>query len=371
MAGPARGLGLALSVSALLAATSHAQDVAPAPDVPIRLPAVTIAAPSRLPGAALPEDSVPSTVQTITGEELRQSGALSLQDYLRRLPGVTLNDEQGNSFQPGLQLRGFQVSPVTGVPQGVSVFVDGVRVNEPTVEEVNFDLIPMDEVERIELIRGPSAVFGRNTLGGSLNIVTRRGSGKPELTTSAEGGSFGRQKYRASLGGASGPLDYYVAGSLFREEGWRDHGAARVDKAFGKLGYHGGDTDVTLSFQYPDNRIEQPGSLPPDDVRNHRTRNFTGGDFFAPRLYLGTLNGRHALGDETSLAVNAFARKLDAEQFNASLISDNTRGFTDTLSFGGTVQLSYEPLLFGSRHHLTAGVEYAQHRVTSRVFEEK
>ena len=367
----ARGMGVALGLPLLLLSPATGQDVGPPPEPPLRLPAVTITAPARLPGAPLPEGSLPSTVQTITGEEVRQSGALSLQDYLRRLPGVTLNDEQGNTFQPGLQLRGFQVSPVTGVPQGVSVFVDGVRVNEPTVEEVNFDLLPMDDVERIELIRGPSAVFGRNTLGGSLNIVTRRGEGPPQLVTSAEGGSFGRQKYRAALSGAGGPLDYYVSGNLLREAGWRDVGGAKVDKLFGKLGYRGGDTDVTLSLQYANNRIEQPGSLPPDDVREHRTRNFTGGDFWKPRLYLGTFNGRHALGDETALVVNAFARKLDAEQFNASLISDNTRGFTDTLSFGGTIQLNHEPIVFGSRHHLAAGVEWAQHRVTSTVFEEK
>jgi iron complex outermembrane receptor protein len=362
---------LALGLSASLFTTSEAQELAQAPEAPIRLPPVTISAPARLPGAPLPDGSVPATVQTITGEEIRRSGAVTLQDYLKRLPGVTLNDEQGNAFQPGVQLRGFQVSPVTGVPQGVSVFVDGVRVNEPTVDEVNFDLIPLDDVERIELIRGPSAVFGRNTLGGSLNIVTRRGSGAPEIVTSAEGGSFDRQKYRASLGGAGGPIDYYVSGSLLREEGWRERGAAKLDKAFGKLGYRGGDTDVWLSFQYANDRIEQPGSLPPDDVRAHRARNFTAGDFWAPRLYLGTLEGRQAFGDETTLVVNAFARKLDAEQFNASLIADNTRAFTDTLSFGGTVQLNWEPTVFGSRHHVAAGVEYAQHRVTSTVFEEK
>ena len=367
----ARGTVIGLGVLILLAGPSYPQELAQGPEPPLRLPPVTISAPARLPGAPLPESSIPATVQTITGEEIRQSGAITLQDYLRRLPGVTLNDEQGNAFQGGLQLRGFQVTPVTGVPQGVSVFVDGVRVNEPTVEEVNFDLIPLDDVERIELIRGPSAVFGRNTLGGSLNIVTRRGSGKGEITTAAEGGSFDRQTYRASLSGARGPIDYYVSGSLLREAGWRERGAAKLDKVFGKLGYRGGDTDLWLSFQYANNRIEQPGSLPPDDVREHRTRNFTGGDFFKPRLYLGTLEGRHAFGDETTLAVNAFARKLDAEQFNASLIADNTRGFTDTLSFGGTIQLNWEPRLFGARHHAAAGVEYTQHRVTSTVFEEK
>jgi iron complex outermembrane receptor protein len=366
-----RGVVVGLGLSIALAASSAGQELAQGSEAPIRLPEVTISAPARLPGAPLPAGSVPAAVQVVEGEEIRRSGALTLQEYLRRLPGVTLNDEQGNSFQPGVQLRGFQVSPVTGVPQGISVFVDGVRVNEPTVEEVNFDLIPLDDVERIELIRGPSAVFGRNTLGGSLNIITKRGGDKSEITTQAEGGSFGRQKYRASLGGASGPIDYYVAGSLLREDGWRDLGAAKLDKAFGKLGYRGGDTDVTLSFQYANNRIQQPGSLPPDDLKEDRTRNFTGGDFFAPRLYLTTLNARQALGDETALSLNAFARKFDAEQFNASLIGDNTRGFTDTLSFGGTAQLNYEPMLFGRRHHFAVGVDYSQHRVTSMVFEEK
>ena len=197
-----RGSAIMLGVVAGLAAPSCAQELAQGPQSPIRLPAVTISAPARLPGAPLPESSVPATVQTITADEIRRSGAVTLQDYLGRLPGVTLNDEQGNTFQPGVQLRGFQVSPVTGVPQGVSVFVDGVRVNEPTVEEVNFDLIPLDDVERIELIRGPSAVFGRNALGGSLNIVTRRGSGTPEIVTSAEGGSSASF---ARTAGASAP----------------------------------------------------------------------------------------------------------------------------------------------------------------------
>lgn len=367
---PSVALGAGLGLLLAVAGSSNGQEVAQRAESLVRLPEIVISAPARLPGGSLPSDSVPSTVQTITGEEIKRSGAFTLQDYLKRLPGVSLNDEQGNSFQPDVQMRGFQVSPVTGVPQGISVFVDGVRVNEPTVEEVNFDLIPLDDVERIELIRGPSAVFGRNTLGGSLNIVTRRGGDTREIVTEAEGGSFGRQKYRASLGGASGPIDYYVAGSILREDGWRDHGAASLNKAFGKLGFHRGDTDATLSFQYANNKIQQPGSLPPDELHQNPKQNFTGGDFFAPTLYFGILNARQALGNETAISVNAFARKFESQQFNASLISDNTRVFTDTLSAGGTLQLNYEPTLFGSRHHFAAGVEYAHSRVKSTVYEE-
>ena len=153
----------------------------PTEPVVIRLPDVVVTAPARLPVVPLPLAEIPASVQVITGEEIRRSGALTLQDFMQQLPGVHLNDEQGTSYMFDLSFRGFTATPVTGVPQGISVFVDGVRVNEPGVEEINFDLLPLDDVERIELIRGPIAVFGRNTLAGSLNIITRRGGAEREI----------------------------------------------------------------------------------------------------------------------------------------------------------------------------------------------
>src|SRR5262249_26320663 len=99
----------------------------------LQLPEITVRAPVRLLEPPLQLSEVPATVQVITGEELRQSGVVKLQEVLTRLPGVTLHDEQGNTAQPGISLRGFQGTSVTGVPQGISVFLDGVRLNEPTV----------------------------------------------------------------------------------------------------------------------------------------------------------------------------------------------------------------------------------------------
>src|SRR5262249_55674840 len=158
----------------------------------------------------------------------------------------------------------------------ISVFLDGVRLNEPTVEEINFDLLPLDDIERIELIRGPTAVFGRNTLAGSLHVITARGAAGHEIVPEVEGGSFGTQNDRLRLSGAEGPIDYYVSGNFARQEGWRDVSATRLGKAFGKFGVQAGGTDATLSFLYVDNRIEQPGSLPMSLLRQDRTLNFTG-----------------------------------------------------------------------------------------------
>ena len=241
------------------AATAAAQ-APPAPDV--TLPPLRVVAPTRLPGDPLPASSVPAAIDVIPGDALRGTEATTLPRALARLPGATISDEQGNTHQLSIGLRGFQATSVTGVPQGVSVFVDGVRVNEPTVEEVNFDLLPLDDIDRVELIRGTSAVFGRNTLGGAVNIITRRGENRREIVPEIEAGSFGRQKYRLRVSGAEGPIAYYVGGSYFREDGWREQSASRLGKMFAKVGLRQDDTDLTLSYQRAENRIEQPGSLP-------------------------------------------------------------------------------------------------------------
>lgn len=260
--GRARAVGTLLGLiigywadSALAQEPETSQEVVP-------LPEILVTAPARLPEVPLSMAEIPASVQVITGEEIQRSQALNLQDVMQQLPGVHLNDQQGNGYQFDASLRGFTGTSVTGTPQGISVFVDGVRVNEPAVEEINFDLIPLDDVERIELIRGPTAVFGRNALAGSLNIITKRGAAGREMVAESSGGSFGRAKGRGSLSGSEGPLDYYFSGSYSHEDGWRDQAAARVSQFFGKLGYRQDGTDLTLSYQYHNNRIEQAGSLP-------------------------------------------------------------------------------------------------------------
>lgn len=206
------------------------------PQEVVPLPEILVTAPARLPEAPVTLAEVPATVQVITGEEIERSRALVLQDAMQQLPGVHLNDEQGNSYQFDMSFRGFTGSPVTGIPQGISVFVDGVRVNEPAVEEINFDLLPLDQVERIELIRGPSAIFGRNTLAGSLNIITKRGGPERRVELEMEGGSFGRRKGGGAMSGTVGAFDYYVAGSQFDETGWRDQSDSRLARHSPSLG---------------------------------------------------------------------------------------------------------------------------------------
>jgi iron complex outermembrane recepter protein len=354
----------ALALAVGLATTVSAQQY----DPNVRLPEIRVI-PSPGP-ETLPPSSTPSRVDTLTGAELKGDRPSVLPEALERLPGVTLQSEQGNRLQSNLSLRGFTASSVTGLPQGLSVFLDGVRLNEPTVEEVNFDLIPLEDIERVDVIRGPSVLFGRNTLGGAVNMVTRRGKEVRELVPEVAAGSFGRRDYRLRWSGAARPLDYALSLTESLEDGYRDFTDTRVSRVFAKLGLATGGTDATLSYQYGQNRIKQAGSLPERDARDHPRRNFTAGDFFEPELHQAIFNGEQQIGERLTVAVNGFVRALDAEQFNVSLIAPNSRLLNRTLSTGGTAQATHDGAIAGRRNVLTAGVEYTRHDVRSRTFEE-
>ena len=331
----------------------------------------TVQAPSRLPESPISAGDFPANVQVLTREEIARTGSATTQEVLQHLAGVSLNDEQGNSLQPDITIRGIVGSPVTGLPQGIGVFVDGVRVNEPDVEEINFDLIPLEDVERIEVIRGPSAAFGRNSLAGALNIVTRRGNGSLSATAEALAGSFGRERYRVRAEGSSSPFDYYFSASQFSDSGFRAQSKSTMAQAFGKLGYQTQTTDITLSYQYHNDRIGQAGSLPQSVLAVDRHANLTVGDFFAPQLHQLALNASQRLPFGLALTVNGFFRALDAEQFNSSLLSLDTRLFNRTRSEGGIVQLSHRGHLGMVRNHLLIGAEYTHDQVWVRVYEEQ
>src|SRR5215469_11699486 len=217
----------AAAVSALIVRAAFAQESEPRNETVVQ-------APSRLPENPLSAGEFPANIQVLTHADIVESGAATVQEVLQRLPGVSLNDEQGNPLQPEINVRGMTASSVTGLSQGISVFVDGVRVNEPDVDEINFDLIPLEEVERIELIRGPSAAFGRNSLAGTINIVTRRGHGPLSAEGEVSAGSFGRENYRLHASGARGPVDYYFSTSLFSEYGFRARSESKAAQVFGK-----------------------------------------------------------------------------------------------------------------------------------------
>lgn len=322
---------------------------------------------SRLRDVEQPAAQVPGKVIVITSEEIQQQGAKTIQEVLQYQTGVLVYDQVGNGFQTTVDLRGFNSQPVSTT----SVFVDGVRVNEPDFNTINFDLIPIESVERIEIMPGTATVFGRNSLAGVINITTKRGrTDRPHFGFDIGGGSFGRQKYTVSTDGPIPFLnnfDYYFGATRELMEGNREETAdraagARITRLLAKLGYRLGDrTDASLSYSRVLDHISQAGSLPASVLRINRNGNFTPGDFSAGNLHQVALNLKQKLAAGFSLAVNGFYRHNEQTLFNRGISSISTLN-TQTDSGGTTLQATHDGKVLERKNLVTMGFEYSRNR---------
>jgi iron complex outermembrane receptor protein len=304
---------------------------------------------------------VPGKVVVISADEIQQLGAKTVQEALQQQTGIVLYDQIGNEFQSTIDLRGFNGQPVPAT----SLFVDGVRVNEPDFNSTNFDLIPIEDIERIEIMPGTATVFGRNALGGVINITTKRGRrDKPHFGIDIGGGSFGRQKYSFNTDGPLpfGNLDYYFGVTRELTDGFRDATGGRITRIFGKLGYKLGDsTDATLSYTHVQDRLKQAGSLPASILHFDRERNFTPGDYADSDLNLVALNVRQKLPAGFSLALNGFVRDNNQELFVKGLSSISTLR-TDTISGGTALQATHDGVILNRKNLLSLGAEYSRNK---------
>jgi iron complex outermembrane recepter protein len=348
---PVTGLSVCVVLlSCLGASTTHAQS-----EDAIETREVVVSS-TRLPDAPVDARTLPAKVTVITAEDIQKSGAKTVQEAIQWATGIVMYDGVGNAFQQTIDLRGFNGQPVPAT----SVFVDGQRINEPDFNAVNFNLIPYETIERIEIIPGAAAIYGKNAMGGVINIITKRGADKHQVTGETLFGSFHRERYSINASGPIGKLDYYTSFSRETESGFRDESAARISRFFGKIGYRpSNQTDVTLSYTYVQSHLQQAGSLPLSVAAFDRKRNFTPGDYEDHETNVVRLTGRQNLPLGFSLNVNGFYRRLAKDLYTVGQTSVS-RNPGNTESRGGTVQLSQESVPFGFRNTLVVGSEFTR-----------
>src|SRR5579872_659296 len=214
-----------------------------------------------LPGLNLRLQDIPAPVQTALAKDIDASGALDLADFLnRRFDDVYVNEMQGNPFQPDVNYRGYTASPLLGTPQGLSVYMDGVRLNQPFGDVVAWDLIPRVAIASVTLMPGSNPLFGLNTLGGALAIQTKDGRNNPGTSAEIVYGSGNRRSIEFSHGGHSANgFDWWFGGNLFAEDGWRESSPSDVRQLFGKLGWSSAASSLALSVAYADNDLTGNG----------------------------------------------------------------------------------------------------------------
>jgi len=313
-----------------------------------------------LPGAPVDAKTLPAKVTVITAEDIRKSGAKTVQEAIQWGNNIVMYDQVGNGFQQSIDLRGFSGQPVPST----SVFVDGQRINEPDFNTINFDLIPFDTIERIEIIPGPATIYGKNAMGGVINIITKRGGEKRQATGETLFGSWGRQRYTLNASGPIGKVDYYFNLGKEKEDGYRDDSGADISRVYGRIGYRPTDeTDITLSYTYVTDKLYQAGALPLSAAAVNRRANFTPGDYTDNDTNVVRLTGRQGLPFGFSLNANSFYRQLDQTQFGVgqpafpgSILSRAQTNST-TESWGGTLQLTQNTPLFGRQNTLVFGTD--------------
>lgn len=291
------------------------------PDVQV----VEVVGVTSVPGAQVSVKNIPANVQIYGSNDIGRQHLGNLADFLERNPGsVNINNAQGNPFQADIGFRGFTASPLLGVPQGLSVFQDGARINEPFGDVVNWDLLPQSAIAKIALIPGSNPVFGLNTLGGAVAVETKRGADYPGGDAELSAGSFGRTSLEVEQGGKSGNWDYFLTGNAANDRGWADHNPSRVRQFFGQGGYRDSLTDIALALTAVDNTLEGTQTIPDSFAGNPRQA-YTYPDRNRNRLEFLTSKGSRIIADGVTVGANAYWRHY-RNQSVASNVNDDFGG---------------------------------------------
>jgi iron complex outermembrane recepter protein len=371
----------------------------PPAKVATTLPTIEVIAVSPVLGSGIDPDKVPANLRVLTDRDIRGEGVPDLPGALqRRVSSVTLTDVEGSPFQPNIQFRGFNASPVVGTPQGLAVYQNGVRINEAFGDTVNWDLIPEVAIDRLNLVTG-NPVFGLNALGGALAIEMKNGFKFQGFEAEAHGGSFGRRAGSLQYGVEAGNLASYIAADGLNESGWRDRSPSELRRLYADLGARGERGKVHVNFTGVDNRFGAIAATPIELLEQNRSAVYTFPQRFRNQLATVALNGDYKVTDTLSFQGNFYYRgfrqqgidgntaEIDTCNRNVArrtlCLEDDTTILFDTGGnpipsgaiaggvpgsvdrtrissdgIGGALQLTSTGPLFGRPNHLVAGASY-------------
>jgi outer membrane receptor protein involved in Fe transport len=361
-------------------ATLFSSQIVSAEESEKKLQAVEVVGTSPLPGLGIEKNKLPYDVQTATSDQINNGQSLNLTEYMsRNLTGVNINDIQGSPFQADITYRGFRLSGILGSPQGLSVYLDGVRVNEPFGDVVNWDMIPEAAISNVTLVPGSNPVYGLNSLGGALAFTTKSGLTAPGTELKLSLGSWMRKRADVSYGEKSADgWHKFVSTTAFHEDGWRKESEGQLGNVFAKIGRTQSDVNWDLSFLHGRSNLLGNGLLPSysyDDTgartkgmyETNRRWGYTYTDRTKNELSMVNFNLQRFLDGSTELATNAYVRYStrsttggDAEREDGAIEGVINQTRTRQTSYGTSVNLT--KIL--QAHQITTGASFDASRVT-------
>ncbi len=385
---PSRFVLLALVLPPLRAAAQTA------PAAPVS-EEVTVVATSPLIGGGVSRNLVPAATQVLGEAEISRNGAPdAIAALSANIAGINLDSSAGNPYQPALFYNGFEASPLQGTSQGIAVYLNGVRFNQPFGDTVNFDLIPDAAIAHVN-VEGSNPVFGLNALGGAINIQLKNGftwqGGEADLS----GGSFGQIQGDVQYGAISGDQAVYAAASVRHQDGWRQLQSSDIQNFFGDFGLRHSGNEFHLNLTLANSSLNGPGTSPVQLLAADPSAQFTAPNLIANKYLQIAGNTNIALSDTLSLQAVAYYNYFQQHVVNGNTANDfpcddgsgllcsdpgvpsttlggaPIRDFlhggpyseldlqtTNTNGYGASAQLSDTGDLLGRANHLTAGLAF-------------
>ncbi|MBW1941433.1 MAG: TonB-dependent receptor, partial [Deltaproteobacteria bacterium] len=301
--------------------------------------------------------TIPANVTVITRKDIENSTAMDIPSILRTQVGINVTDVAGNRRNYRVDLRGFGET----AQSNTLVLVDGRRVNAPDLSGADWYLIPLDRVERIEIVRGGrgSVFYGDNASGGVINIITREGKGF-EAGIKGVAGSWNTYGGDAYVSGSHKGFSYALNGNYFKSDGYRLNSETRAKDAGLNLGYLFGERGkLTVSGGYHTDDTGMPGALRlsqliagvpregtvnPDDFSDV-TDNYVQAK---PEIYFM---------NDSLFQVDFSGRKRES-RFFASFAGGTFTGETEIRTDIASPQFVVREPLFGRNNTLTLGYDY-------------
>jgi outer membrane receptor protein involved in Fe transport len=382
-------------LTAILGSAAFGQETsAPAPPATV-IPDVTIVGSTPLLGAGVDRDKVPAATNVLSPGDIARTGPATLTGALDdNIPGVNIDDLSGNPFQPNLLFRGFIASPNQGDEQGLAVYVNGARFNQPLGDTVNWDLIPSNAIDKVN-VEGGNPVFGLNALGGSVNVQLKNGFNYHGGEIVGYGGSFGTGAGQFQYGVQAGNTAAYFAGDIIQDQGYRNTSASTLYQSYTDLGWRGRNAEVHFGVIADSTSLGNPGATPVELLAVNRAANSTAPNVERNKYVSLNLNGTYEISDATSVQTVVYYSNLsqrvvngitvDSEPCNdgsgnlcespgvfltdrnGSPIHDFLNGGpyggvsfqgVDSNAYGASAQVSDNHTLFGFGNHIVAGFSF-------------
>ncbi len=349
-----------------------------------------------LAGADVDPDKVPASINAIDAGQITQAGSLNITDSLEKyIPGITISEVSGNPFAPDVQFRGFTASPVSGTPQGLAVYQNGVRVNEAFGDTVNWDVIPTAAIRSVTMVTNNPA-FGLNALGGAVDVQMKDGFNYHGAEIDVMGGSFGRIQGSAQWGKQIDNYAVYGALEGVHEDGFRNFQTSNIRRFYGDVGVKNDGSEFHFNMGVADNNFGVGATTPAELLQQYWGATYTTPQTNANKVGYVNFTGKVEVTPTWTVEGVAHARFFDqhtqdgnptdtqpcnnpaflcfgdgitpafglngvqlANPFPAgAVLGENDRTSTRSTTTGVSLQATNTDQLFGHNNHFSVGASY-------------